>query len=210
MMFRRWVRAAERVDELVPPAPELGNEVLIDDHWLIRIAGPLFAVLSLLLIPWIAFLATVLPSRQLSRHYDFAWAGFDVMLLIALAATAYFALRRSRNLSVAATSAGTLLIVDAWFDVLTARRRQLPVSIAFAVFIELPLAALCWWLSMQTQAIAEKRIALLLPRVKGRVKRDADEAGALDTGRPARRVGFRRRTAEAAHTEPAEQKSRAE
>jgi hypothetical protein len=192
MIFRRWVRAAERVDDLVPPAPELGNEVLIDDHWLIRLAGPLFAVLSLLLIPWIIFLASVLPSRQLSRHYDFAWAGFDVMLLIALAATAYFALRRSRNLSVAATSAGTLLIVDAWFDVLTSRRRQLPVSIAFAVFIELPLAALCWWLSVQTQAIAEKRIALLLPRVKGRLRRDAEDAGSLDTGRPQRRIRFRR------------------
>lgn len=192
MSFRRWVGAAERVDVLVPPAPELGNEVLIDDHWLVRIAGPLFTVLSLLLIPWIVFLATVLPSRQLSRHYDFAWAGFDGMLLIALAATAYFALRRSRNLSIAATAAGTLLIVDAWFDVLTARRRQLPVSIAFAIVIELPLAALCWWLSMQTQAIAEKRIALLLPRVKGRLRRDANRAGSRDTGRPPRRIRFRR------------------
>ena len=114
------------------------------------------------------------------------------MLLIALAATAYFALRRSRNLSVAATSAGTLLIVDAWFDVLTARRHQLPVSIAIAILIELPLAALCWWLSMQTQAIAEKRIALLLPRSKGRLRRDAEHAGSLHTGRPPRRLGFRR------------------
>jgi hypothetical protein len=189
MIFRRWVRAAERVDELVPPAPELGNEVLIDDHWLIKLAGPLFAVLSVLLIPWIVFLATVLPSRQLSRHYDFAWAGFDVMLLIALAATAYFALRRSRNLSVAATAAGTLLIVDAWFDILTSRHRDLPVSIAFAVFIELPLAAVCWWLSMQTQAIAEKRIALLLPRTKGRLRRDAEDAGSRETGKPARHAG---------------------
>jgi hypothetical protein len=195
MIFRGWVKAAERVDDMVPPAPELGNEVLIDDHWLIRIAGPLFAVLSLLLIPWIAFLASVLPSRQLSRHYDFAWAGFDGMLLIALATTAYFALRRSRNLSVAAACAGTLLIVDAWFDVLTARRRQLPVSIAFAIFIELPLAALCWWLSKQTQAIAEKRIALLLPRagpIRGRLRRDAERAGSLETGRPPRRIRFRR------------------
>jgi len=192
MMFRGWAKAAKRVDELVTPAPELGNEVLIDDHWLVRIAGPLFAVLSLLLIPWIVFLATVLPSRQLSRHYDFAWAGFDGMLLIALATTAYFALRRSRNLSVAATSAGTLLIVDAWFDVLTSRHRELPVSIAIAVLVELPLAALCWWLSKQTQAIAEKRIAVLLPRARGRVRRDAQRAGSLETGRPPRRIRFRR------------------
>jgi hypothetical protein len=114
------------------------------------------------------------------------------MLLIALAATAYFALRRSRNLSVAATSAGTLLIVDAWFDVLTSRHRQLPVSIAFAVLIELPLAAVCWWLNMQTQAIAEKRIALLLPRARGRLRRDTEQEGSLDAGRPPRRIRFRR------------------
>ena len=194
MIFRRWLSAAERVDELVPPAHELGNEVLIDDHWLIRIAGPLFAVLSLLLIPWIVFLANVLPSRQLSRHYDFAWSGFDGMLLIALAATAYFALRRSRNLSVAASSAGTLLIVDAWFDVLTSRHHEFLASIAFAVVVELPLAALCWWLSKQTQAIAEKRIALLLPRPRrgrGRLRRDAERAESLGTGEPQRHLGNR-------------------
>src|SRR5450755_3748293 len=63
MMFGTWARAARRVDDLVSPAPELGNEVLIDDHWLIRVAGPLFALLSVLLIPWIAFIALVLTSR---------------------------------------------------------------------------------------------------------------------------------------------------
>jgi hypothetical protein len=177
-------KAAEKVDELVPPASELGNKVLIDDHWLVRLAGPLFAVLSVLLIPWIAFIAFALPSRQLSPNYDLAWAGFDGMLLIALASTAYFALRRSRYLSVAAAATGTMLIVDAWFDVLTSRRSDRMLALLFAVVSELPLAGLCWWLSQQTQAIAEKRIALLLPGASGRMRRDADRAGALDTGSP--------------------------
>jgi hypothetical protein len=196
MMFGTWARAARRVDDLVSPAPELGNEVLIDDHWLIRVAGPLFALLSVLLIPWIAFIALVLPSRQLSRNYDFAWAGFDGMLLIGLASTGYFALRRSRYLSVAATATGTLLIVDAWFDVLTSRRREVPFALALAIFIELPLALLCWWLSQQTQAIAEKRISLLLPRsprIKGRLRRDADKAAELNSGRPPRRIKWGRK-----------------
>jgi hypothetical protein len=192
MLLKGLANAGKRFGERVHPAPELGNEVLIDDHWLTRLAGPLFSVLSILLIPWIAFLATVLPSRQLSRHYDLAWAGFDGMLLIALASTAYFALRRSRYLSVAATAAGTLLIVDAWFDILTSRRRDVPIAITTAALVELPLAALCWWLSQQTQAIAEKRISLLLPRTRGRLRRDAEKAGALSTGAPGRRVGWRR------------------
>lgn len=183
MKIASWARAAERVDELVPPAHELGNEVLVDDHWMVRIAGPVFALLSLLFIPWIAFIAVELPSRQLSPHYDLAWAGFDAMVLVALASTGYFALRRSRYLTTAATAAGTMLIVDAWFDVLTSRRHDRLVAVIFAVAIELPLAAVCWWLSQQTQAIAEKRIALLLPRTRGRIRRDAERAGSLDTGR---------------------------
>jgi hypothetical protein len=186
MRIGSWARAAERVDDLIPPAHELGNEVLVDDHWMVRTAGPLFALLSFLFIPWIAFIALELPSRQLSPHYDLAWAGFDVMVLIALASTGYFALRRSRYLTTAATAAGTMLIVDAWFDVLTSRRHDRMVALIFALAIELPLAAVCWWLSQQTQAIAEKRIALLLPRTRGRMRRDAERAGALDTGRERR------------------------
>ena len=186
MRIGSWARAADRVDDLIPPAQELGNEVLVDDHWMVRAAGPVFALLSLLFIPWIAFIALKLPSRELSRHYDLAWAGFDVMVLIALASTAYFALRRSRYLTTAATAAGTMLIVDAWFDVLTSPYRDRLVALIFAFAIELPLAAVCWWLSQQTQAIAEKRIALLLPRTRGRMRRDAERAGALDTGRERR------------------------
>jgi hypothetical protein len=173
-------RAAEKVEHLVRPADELGNEVLVDDHWLVRLAGPLFALLSLLLLPWTLFIAFALPSRQLSPNSGLAWAGFDGMLLIGLASTAYFALRRSRYLSVAATATGTLLIVDAWFDVLTSRRSDRMLALLFAVVSELPLAALCWWLSRQTQAIAEKRIALLLPGAAGRMRRDAERAGAVE------------------------------
>jgi hypothetical protein len=76
-----------------------------------------------------------------------------------------------------------MLIVDAWFDVLTSRRHDRMVAVLVAFAVELPLAAVCGWLSQQTQAIAEKRIALLLPRTRGRMRRDAERAGALDTGR---------------------------
>jgi hypothetical protein len=39
--------------------------------------------------------------------------------MVALASTGYFALRRSRYLAAAATVVVTLLVVDAWFDILT-------------------------------------------------------------------------------------------
>ena len=45
--------------------------------------------------------------------------GIDVILMVALASMGYFALRRSRYLAAAATVVATLLVVDAWFDILT-------------------------------------------------------------------------------------------
>ena len=110
------------------------------------------------------YLAYSLPSRQLSADYDIAWAGFDIMLLAALAGTGYFAFRRSRYLATAATAATTLLIVDAWFDVMTTLPGQRFQPVALAAGVELPLASVCVWLSFHTQQLAEQRMVLLLRR----------------------------------------------
>jgi hypothetical protein len=156
---------ASKLDELVAPAGEPENAVFVDNARLVRWAGPAFALFSLALLPWTAYLAYSLPSRQVSSHYAIAWAGFDVILLVVLAGTAYFALRRSRYLATAAASAATLLVVDAWFDVTTSPAGgQLMEAIVLAVLVELPLASLCVWLSHHTQQLCERRIVLLLPR----------------------------------------------
>ena len=157
-----------RIDALVERAPEPENKVLIDEARVVRWAGPLFALFSLILLPWTVYLGETLPSRQLSPNYDTAWAGFDVILVMALASTAYFALRRSRYLSTAATATATLLVVDAWFDVLTTPTGQRPESIVLAALVELPLAAVCTWLSLHTQQLAERRITLLMRGRRGR------------------------------------------
>ena len=149
---------------LVPPAPEPENAVLTDDARVVRWAGPAFVLFSVILLPWTIYLGSSLPSRQLSPHYDIAWAGFDVLLLVVLASTGYFALRRSRYLATAAAATATVLLVDVWFDVITSPRRQLPQALTLAVLIELPLAAVCVWLSYHTQQLEERRIVLLLRR----------------------------------------------
>ena len=153
-----------QLDELVEPAGEPENVVLVDNARLVRWAGPAFALFSLILLPWIAYLAYSLPSRQVSADYDVAWAGFDVMLLAALAGTGYFALRRSRYLAAAATAAATLLVVDAWFDVMTTLPGQRLEPVVLAALVELPLASVCAWLSLHTQQLAERRLVLLLRR----------------------------------------------
>src|ERR1700684_2137074 len=151
-----------RLDHMVGSAPEPENAVLTDNARLVRWTGPAFVLFSLLLLPWIGYIAVSLPSRQLSPNYDIAWAGFDVFLLAGLASTASFALRRSRDLSHTAAATATLLVVDAWFDCMTTPADQRWQSFVLCGLVELPLAALCLWLSYHTHQIAEHRIRLLL------------------------------------------------
>jgi len=153
---------AEALDDAVQPADEAANRVMVDNARLVRLAGPLFAVCAVVLIPWIVITSIVLPSRQVSENFDLAWTGYDVGLFVALASTAVCALRRSRYLTVAASAAGALLVADAWFDVMTAPGGwNLAQSIAMSVLAEIPLASVCFWLSMHSQDVAERRIELL-------------------------------------------------
>lgn len=154
----------DKLDQLVDAAPEPENAVLTDNSRLVRWAGPMFALCSLVLLPWTVYLGLTLPSRQESENYDVAWAGFDVLLLALLAGTAYCALRRSRYLSTVAGATSALLVVDAWFDCVTTARPQVVQSIALCFLVELPLAGLCLWLSYHTHQIAERRILLLRRR----------------------------------------------
>ena len=156
-----------KIDAMVPRAPEPENAVLADETRVVRWAGPLFALFSLILVPWTVYIAGSLPAKQVSANYDAAWAGFDVMMALALGSTAYFAFRRSRYLATAATATATLLVVDAWFDVLTTPGAQRIESIGLAAFVELPLAAVCIWLSWHTQHLEERRIVLLMHRDRG-------------------------------------------
>jgi len=146
----------------VKPGTEPKGTVLTDNARLVRWAAPAFAFCTLVLIPWSVYLYGSLPAHQLSRHYNFAWAGFDILEAIALGATAWFAFRRSHYLAIAASTAATLLVVDAWFDVLTSTRHQVLQSIVLALCVELPLAAVCGWLAYHAEHLEGERIDLLL------------------------------------------------
>jgi hypothetical protein len=144
-------------------ADESANEPPADNARLVIWAGPAFILFSIVLIPWTIYLGFDLPDWQESSHYNIAWVGFDVILLVVLGATGFFALRRSHFLAMGATAAATLLVVDAWFDVMTSPAgSQFLQSLASAVFIELPLAAVCGWLAYHTEHLEEERIVLLL------------------------------------------------
>ena len=96
------------------------------------------------LIPWTLWLTFSLPSRHLSDHYDLAWVGFDVALAAAFALTVWSALRRVYWLVPAAAATGTMLLCDAWFDIVTSHGSgERMEAVLEAVFAELPLAAVC-------------------------------------------------------------------
>lgn len=110
--------------------------------------APAFLVCAVILIPWTAMLFLTLPHHYGANHWRLAWGGFDVALGLALAATGIAVLRRSPLGEIAAAVTGTLLVSDAWFDVLTSHgTSDVTQAFAAALLVELPLAALCFWIA---------------------------------------------------------------
>ncbi len=92
-------------------------------------------------MPWTIYLALSLPADYNTRHWAVAWTGFDVLELIALAATAYFSWRTRQAVIAASMVAATLLVCDAWFDVSLDLGTSADLALAIsAVVIELPRA----------------------------------------------------------------------
>jgi hypothetical protein len=109
------------------------------------------------LVPWTIYLALALPSRHVQdEYYDVAWAGFDVLLASMLVLTGIALLRRSAWLQGAAAAAATLLVCDAWFDILSAHGSGERLrAVLIAVLAELPTAAVCVWIARGAAFVSE-------------------------------------------------------
>ena len=96
------------------------------------------------LVPWMWMLAATMPPTTTVSNWSTAWLGLDAMEAAALLGTGVLLLRRDPRHGLGAAAAGTLLAVDAWFDVMTAAPGgERAMAIALAAGVELPLAALC-------------------------------------------------------------------
>ncbi|WP_345411669.1 hypothetical protein [Actinomycetospora chlora] len=124
------VRRVVAVGAPAPPPPHRRRRFLL-----------LASIGSLVLVPWIGFLAATLPHRYEARHWTLAWVGFDVVLLVGLATTAFMAWRGRPAVVFPALVTATLLVCDAWFDTTTAQRTDVVVSALSALLLELPMAA---------------------------------------------------------------------
>ncbi len=122
-------------------------------HWSERQRiSRLYLAFAIVLIPWTVYLAITLPERSLARHYDFAWVGYDCIIVLALARTAYLAWKGSPAVVMPAVATATLLLADAWFDVITSSGHDRVRAIVLALLIELPTAALSFAIARRTLA----------------------------------------------------------
>jgi len=103
--------------------------------------GFLAMAATLALIPWTLIYITQLPDHHTAKHWNLAWAGFDLALCGALGITAWAALRERALLIVGLIVSSTLLVCDAWFDVATSLdTADETVTLVTALAVELPLA----------------------------------------------------------------------
>ena len=149
----------------------------------------LLGLVAIGLVPWIFYLTFTLPSRHVTFHYDLAWVGFDVALTASFAATAWAAFRGSQWLVPLAAVTGTMLVCDAWFDVVTSQSGgEMWEAVAEAALAELPLAAVCGFIVYD----AETFLAATANRFR-RPAGPADARAAADGARAGRRGARARR-----------------
>ena len=112
-----------------------------------RLISALFWMGALGLIPWILYLSVTLPPKYRAEHWRLLWVGFDVGLLGVLCFAGWAAWSRRQVLAPASLVVGTLLVCDAWFDVVTSfGHRNDIVSMVMGFGVELPLAIFFFWL----------------------------------------------------------------
>ena len=115
------------------------------------VAG-VFALAGFALLPWTIWLATSLEPHHETTQWDLAWSGFDTGLALVFLLTAIAALRGSPWVGACAAALGTLLIADAWFDiVLESHYDERRMAVLLALFVELPTAAFCFWIAYRTE-----------------------------------------------------------
>ena len=102
------------------------------------------------MIPWILFLALSLPRHYETGNWQATWVGFDILLLLSLATTAYLGWRGRQLVVLASFATAVLLVCDAWFDISTASGSDRLPAILSAALIELPLAT---WLARVTYTL---------------------------------------------------------
>jgi cbb3-type cytochrome oxidase subunit 3 len=141
-----------------------------------------FGAIGIGLLPWAVWLSASLPPQHHSAHWDVAWSGFDVGLAICFVGTAVSAYRRSPWVAAFAAATGTLLLTDAWFDViLESHGNEKSTAVFEAVVFEVPVAVLCFWIAYRTERFLAKVVEQALHLAPARERpTERDLVGVLE------------------------------
>ncbi len=143
-----------------------------------RWLGPLAVCCAIGIVPWIVYLALALPTRQRAVDYDVAWVGYDAAMAFVMAALAYCALRRKPATGAIAAVLATMLVIDAWFDIVTTdNRQQFLFAVASAVLLEIPLAIVCAWVAVNAERVRNRAYLSLRMRWEQAVRTAPDQSG---------------------------------
>jgi hypothetical protein len=156
----------------------------------------IYAAVGIGLLPWTIWIGTSLSAHHVTNEWDVAWSGFDTGLALLFISTAVAAYRNSPWVGALSAATGSLLVTDAWFDViLESHADERLYSIVLAIFGELPTAILCFWIAYRTERFLAKiveEVAAEAPShlaAAGQSPAEGDLIGVLEVasdGKPAR------------------------
>ena len=99
---------------------------------------------------WTVYIGLFLPRQYDANHWNLAWVGLDLLQVSMLVGAAWSASRRRPILALFATSCATLLVMDGWFDVTTARQGGFFESVLLAGLVEIPSALVMLWVAVRS------------------------------------------------------------
>lgn len=115
-----------------------------------RSVGWMLTAAGLAMVPWLFVLAVSLPGRATAQHWGVAWVGLDSLEALGLTCTGVLMRRRDPRASLTAAATAILLLVDAWFDILTSSPgADRLIATLMAAGAELPIAVLCLLLAVR-------------------------------------------------------------
>ena len=117
----------------------------------LQLMGRALVAAGLVMVPWLVVLATTLPATARAAHWSAAWVGLDAAEACFLFATGLLLIRQDERCSLTAAITATLVLTDAWFDVLTsAPGAGKMTAVVLAACVEVPVAGLCATLAART------------------------------------------------------------
>jgi hypothetical protein len=116
------------------------------NRWVPRVFGAVAAGM----VPWVIVLGRSLPETTEARHWPAVWIGLDLTVALGCATTARLFHRGDDRARLSAAAVAALMVMDAWFDVLTAQAGAEFTQALVCAVPELAMAGLCTWVALRT------------------------------------------------------------